>query len=66
LLDEIAKHLLPPQNELIEEEIEMIDFIFGRLKEVAKAVNIIRLSVPTAEEVFQNNYKCEVIMPCLF
>lgn len=66
MLDEVAKHLLPPQNELIEEEIEMIDYIFGRLKEVAKAVNIIRLSVPTVEEVFRNNYKCEVIMPCLF
>lgn len=66
MLDEVAKHLLPPQNELIEEEIEMIDYIFGRLKEVAKAVNIVKMSLPKMELNHQNAYQQEMILLCGF
>lgn len=62
----MAKHLLPPQNELIEEEIEMIDYIFGRLKEVAKAVNLVKMSLPKMELNHQNTYQQEMILLCGF
>lgn len=66
MLDEVAKHLLPPQNELIEEEIEMIDYIFGRLKEVAKAVNLVKMSLPKMELKHQSTYQQEMILLCGF
>lgn len=62
----MAKHLLPPQNELIEEEIEMIDYIFGRLKEVAKAVNLVKMSLPKMELNHQSTYQQEMILLCGF